>query len=89
MPRPSGQAAGGATLEEAWHVLCESVRDCAEGYAATDPSNAYLYRRDAEWFCDKDAPRNDEELLDRHAQAAGLRESWGALFVTNLRRRAR
>ena len=69
--------------------MAESVQDCADGFASTDPLNGSFYRRDAELFCDRSPPRDEDEVLDRCAEAADLRERWGTRFVRRIERIAR
>lgn len=77
----SAGRADGEAVSEGWLVLCEQVRSRSEGYAATDSRNAWRYSADAERFCERPVPSSDEELFDRHAEAAALREAWAAVFV--------
>ena len=83
---PRGYLTGEEGIEAVWQSLCQSVSDCAEGFAATDPMNTGCYRDDAAWFCNLGPPVDAREMLDRYAKAAGLRESWSALVVTSFRR---
>ena len=78
---PGGGSPAAATVNESWRLLCGHVRDCSDGYAATDPRNGWRYRQDADRFCDRLAPTSDDGLFERHAEAAALRERWGALVV--------
>lgn len=89
MPGPDAQPECRIDAVGVWRNLAESVHDCADGFASTDPSNGSLYRRDAELFCERAAPRDEEEILDRCAEAAGLRELWGSRFVRRIERIAR
>lgn len=75
--------------EAVWRALAELVRDSADRFASTDPRNGSFYRRDAERFCERLAPHDEEESSGRFAEAAGLRERWGERFVSRLRRIAR
>ena len=86
MPGRSIEPDEGSDAFETWDALSEAVRDCAEGYAATDPRNGSLYRRDAELFCGRLPPHGQEEVHDRFAEAAGLREQWGIRLARRIRR---
>jgi len=61
-----------------WCDLCQAMRDMAEGYAATDSINGWLYRSEASQFCDEGTPADDHELALRRAIAATLRQRWAA-----------
>ena len=90
MPGPdAGVGSSGGDAEGAWQALAESVRDSADGFASTDPRNGSLYIRDAELFCDRHAPPDEDGVCDRFAEAADLRERWGERFVSRIRRIAR
>lgn len=89
MREPGAGPAANTEREGPWEALRESVRDCGEGFAATDPRNAGLYRRDIDRFCEQSTPQDEDGLLERYAEAADLRERWGGLFVERLRRIAR
>lgn len=89
MREPGAGPAAETGREGSWQALCESVRDSGEGFATTDPRNATAYRRDVERFCEQPAPRHEDDLVERYAEAADLRERWGGLFVERLRRIAR
>lgn len=81
-----GEAGCCGRPQEQWRVLTEAVRDSADGFAATDPINASYYRRDAELFCDRQPPHDEEETSERFADAAGLRERWADRFVDRVSR---
>ena len=59
-----------------WAELCETMAGAADGYAATDSGNAYLYRREAAEFCQLDCPGDRDQLAVREAEAAMIRRQW-------------
>ena len=67
---------------DGWTALREAVRDLAEGYAVTDPPNAYCYREEAVAFVMRPRPADSAEFLVRQEQAEALRGTW----ATRLRR---
>ena len=69
-----------------WRVLVELVHDSAEGFATTDPDNGFFYRREARKFCSRVEPGFGDELTDRYAEAADLREKWGSRLAARVRR---
>ena len=69
-------------VEDDWRDLSETIRDTAEGYAATDPSHAWCYRDEAAEFCDQAAPADVAELNRRETQAATLRRRWADRIAT-------
>lgn len=71
---------GHRVLCEDWRDLCETVRDTAEGFAATDSGVAWLYKAEAEEFCARSAPVNEEELSRLELEATLLRQSWSTRF---------
>ena len=89
MPGPEADAGQLPDADEQWRVLVELVHDSAEGFATTDPDNAFFYRREARKFCSRVAPCFGGELTDRFAEAADLREKWGARLAARVRRKPR
>ena len=81
--------AGPAQAETPWADLRERVRDAAEGFAKIDPNSAASYRRDAERFCDRFGPDDEDELDALRFEAADLRERWARRFMDRLGRIAR
>ena len=67
-------------MEDHWRALRQTVRDTAEGYAATHRTHATAYRREAADFAALDAPANAEELKAREAQAEAIRRTWSDRF---------
>lgn len=63
-----------------WRELCETVRDTAEGFAATDPSDAWLYKSEASAFCAQPEPVDRDEFGRLEAEAATLRQRWSERF---------
>ena len=59
-----------------WVKLCDSIEQAAEGFAATDAANAWVYRREAHDFACLSPPQTSEELTIREAEAATLRRRW-------------
>lgn len=71
---------GQRVLCEDWQELCETVRDTAEGFAATDPGIAWIYRAEAGEFCAQSEPNDVAEFSRREFEAALLRQSWSTRF---------
>ena len=67
-------------IADEWRELCEAIRDTAEGYAATDPANAWRYREEAAAFCAKGTPADDFELKVREHEAELSKRGWTARF---------
>ena len=67
-------------IADDWRDLCETVRDAAEGYAATDPAHAWAYRQEAARFGQSEPPGDAEELARREADALTLRRRWSLRF---------
>ena len=71
------QNAGGPQVyAKEWVKLCEDIERTADGFAATDAGNGWVYRREAHDFACLDPPQTHEELTIRGAEAATLRHRW-------------
>ena len=73
-------AGGVQVIEDDWRELCDTTRDVAEGFAATDPNHAWKYREEAEGFARLAAPLTSDELLIREAEARDLKQRWTERF---------
>jgi hypothetical protein len=71
-------AGGESVIEDGWRKLREAVRDLADGYAGTDPRNAYRYRDEAAEFCGLLTPADRREFEARQEEAETLRRCWSA-----------
>lgn len=67
-------------IGEGWKGLREAIRDMAEGYALTDPPNAYRYREEADRFRNLPEPANTETFMDRQSEAEELRRLWQSRY---------
>ena len=67
---------GGPVVADEWENLRTLIRDMAEGYAATDPTQAFLYRREAFDFWHLEAPTDDYRLKVRRHEAELLKQLW-------------
>ena len=81
-----GRDDGRIDTVEQWQLLAEVMHDSAEGFATTDPDNAFFYRREARQFCSRCDPSDDEEVSERYSEAAALRERWSDRFTGRVRR---
>lgn len=63
---------------DGWMGLRRAVRDLAEGYAGTDPANAYRYREEAVAYLASPRPVDDDEFAARQREADALRQTWAA-----------
>ena len=64
-------------IADDWNELCETLRQMAEGYASTDPTNAWQYRQDADEFCALKSPIDEGSLTLLEAEAAAVKLRWG------------
>lgn len=63
-------------MSDEWEDLCRDLHVEADGYAADDPVNDYLYRSDAKGFARQPPPADTEALRDRRERAEELRRLW-------------
>ncbi len=63
---------------ERWLELCTGLRELAEGYAATDPSNAWRYRQEVDEFIGLTPPHDAATHALREAEADAIRRRWGS-----------
>lgn len=64
-------------IADDWKELCETLQQMAEGYASTDPINAWLYRQEAEEFCSLKSPVDEDSLVLLEAAAETVKLRWG------------
>ena len=64
-------------IADDWKELCETLQHMAEGYATTDPINAWLYRQEAEEFCSTKTPVDEDSLVLLEVAAETVKLRWG------------
>lgn len=65
-------------MHDEWQTLRESMRELADAYAGTDPTNAYRYRQEAEEFSELQLPLDAGVLAERLIEATAVRARWAA-----------
>ena len=67
-------------MREEWWELSDMLIQAAEGFAATDPPNAWVYRQEASDFAVLDPPADADELAALEARAQAIRLGWSDLL---------